>query len=110
MQALYARLPHLQTTPINFSSTGDNTVISAIASTRILVDRVWLVASTATNLTFKDGASNSLSGPVPMSANGGLTFDISGEAWFVTALANAFIINQSGTAQISGQIYYHTST
>lgn len=106
---LYARLPHLLTAPITFSTTGDNIIVPAITNTRILIDRLWLVGSASVNLIFKDGNSNLLSGAVPMSANGGITFDISGEPWFTTALGNAFIINQDGTVQISGQIYYHTS-
>jgi hypothetical protein len=109
-QFLYPRLPHLTNAVINFSNTGDNTIIAAIASTRILVHRLWLVGSTASNITFKDGAGTSLSGAVPMAANGGITFDLTGEPWFTTALGNAFIINQSGTAQISGTVYYLTST
>lgn len=109
VQALYARLNHLLVLPINFSTTGDNIIAPAVASNRIVVERIWLVCTGATSLTFKDGASISLSGAAAMSANGGLTFDATGEPWFVTTLGNAFIINQSGSTQVSGMVYYHLS-
>jgi len=107
---LYGRLPILLTAPITFSGSGDNTLVVAVASNRIVIDRIWLVVGGATNLTFKDGASTNLSGAVPMSTNGGLTFDATGEPWFCTSLGNAFILNSSAGVQVSGQIYYHLST
>jgi hypothetical protein len=110
VQYLYPRLAHLTSAPITFAASGDNIVVAAVASTRILVHRIWLVGAAATSLTFKDGASTSLSGAVPMAANGGLTFDATGEPWFVTALGNGFIINSSNAVQVSGMVYYSTST
>lgn len=104
------RAATLLTAKIDFSGTGDNTIIAAVASNRILIHRIWFVASVASNVTFKDGASISLSGAVPMAANGGLTFDLSGEPWFVTTVGNAFIINSSAGSQVSGIVYYSTST
>jgi hypothetical protein len=109
-QFLYPRMQILLTAPVSFSGAGDNTIVAAVASTRIVVDRIFLVVAAATNLTFKDGAATALSGAVPMAANGGLTFDTTGEPWFTTTLGNAFIINSSAGIQVSGQIYYHLTT
>lgn len=106
----YSRLGLLSTAPITFSGSGDTIVIALVASNRILVDRIWLVSGGSTNLTFKDGAGTSLSGAVPLSANGGLTFDLSGEPWFITSLGNDFVINSSSAVQVSGQVYYHLGT
>lgn len=91
---------------IDFSSSGDNTVIALVASKKIKVHRIFFVASSATNITIKDGASTSLTGAMAMSANGGFTLDMQGDPWFTTTAGTAFIINQSGSAQVSGRIYY----
>lgn len=94
---------------INFSASGDNIVISGIALKTIRVFRIFFVCSAATNITIKDGAGISLTGPMPMGANGGFTLDFQGEAWFVTSAGNSFIINQSGAAQIGGAVYSQQS-
>jgi hypothetical protein len=104
-QFLYSTIPHLKSQVIDFSNTGDNTVVAAASGKRVLIHRLMLVCSAATNLTFKRG-STSLSGAMAMGANGGITFDITGEPWFTTDVAEAFVISQSGTAQISGTVYW----
>jgi hypothetical protein len=103
-QTLYPRLPYLLRAPINFSASGDNTVIAADPVNRIIVHRLWLVCGGATNLTFKDNLGSPAA--VPMAANGALVFDATGEPWFITNPNTAFIINQSGSAQTSGECYY----
>lgn len=102
--SLYPRLPLLNRIAINFLATGDNTIIGADVTRRIVVHRIWLVCSAATNLTFKDNLPSPA--PVSMSANGAITFDATGEPWFITDINTAFIINQSGTAQVSGECFY----
>lgn len=106
-------LPRAGTIPytkIDFTAAGDNTAKSAVALNRINIHRIWIVVGGITNLTFKDGAGVSLTGAVPMSANGGLTFDLSGEPWFVTTVGNAFIINNSAGVQVSGGMWYTLTT
>lgn len=105
-------LPRAGTIPylkIDFSGSGDNTLKSLVALNRINVHRIWLVVGGATNLTFKDGAT-ALTGAVPMSSNGGLTFDLSGEPWFVTTIGNAFIVGSSNAVQVSGGLWYTLTT
>lgn len=103
-QTLYPRLPHLLRAVINFSASGDNTIVGADATNRIVVHRLWLVCAGATNLTFKDNLASPAA--VPMGTNGGLTFDATGEPWFVTDVNTAFIINSSNAVQVSGEVYY----
>ena len=91
---------------ISFNSTGDNVIVAAVAGKTVRVFRIFFVTSAATNITIKDGAGTSLTGAMSMGANGGFTLDLQGEAWFFTSVGNAFIINQSGTAQVSGAVYY----
>ena len=93
---------------INSTSTGDITIVAASAGKEIHVYRLVLVVGAATNLTFKDGASTNLTGAMNMLANGSITLDYDGgsKAWFTTTSGNAFVINQSGTAQVSGKVSY----
>lgn len=97
---------NLLTVAISFSSTGDNAVVAAVANKQIRIYRLFFVVSAATNLIFKDGASVSLSGAIPFTANGGLVLDQSNDPWVTTTTGNAFIINQSGTANVAGIAYY----
>lgn len=90
---------------IDCSTTGDNTLIAAIAAKKIKVHRLFFVVSTATAITFKCG-STAQTGAMSMSANGGFTLDMQGDPWFTTAVLEDFILSQSGSAQISGRIYY----
>lgn len=103
-QALYPRLPFLFRKAINFSGSGDNTIITADPINRIVVHRLWLVVGGATNLTFKDNLTSP--GAIPMAANGGITFDATGEPWMITDPNMALIINSSAAVQVSGCVHY----
>ncbi len=93
--------------PITFSSSGDNIVVAAVAGKAVRVRKLWLVLAGDSNLTFKDGASTSLSGAVPMMAGGSFFFPMDlVEPHFITTTGNAFIINSSVAVQISGMVYY----
>lgn len=74
----------------------------------IRVYRIVLVVGGTTNITFQD-ASTAVSGPFPMVANGSIVLDIDGTAWYATSLGNAFNIANSGTVQVSGNVYYQLS-
>jgi hypothetical protein len=92
---------------VNFSASGDNTVIAGTAAQTIRVYGIALTnAATAITLTFKDGASISLSGALSLSA---MVLDRDGQPHFVTTAGNAFVINLSGTSQVSGTIWFTKS-
>jgi len=91
---------------IDASSTGNNTIVAAASGKNVLVYKIFFVVSAATTVTFKDGASTNLTGAITMTAGGAFVLDIDSEPWFTTTGGNAFVISQSGTAQISGRAYY----
>jgi len=91
---------------ISISSSGDNTIVSGTAAQTIRVFRLMLACASGVNVTFKDGASTSLTGAMPF---GGIVLDASGDPWFVTSSANAFVINLSGAVQCSGKLSYTKS-
>lgn len=104
-------MPWPAETSISFSASGDNVVIPAVAGQSIKVFQLFLVVSATTNLTFKDGPT-ALDGPLDMTANGSIVLDDnlgsrqSDRPWFTTSPGNAFTINQSGSAQVSGRVYF----
>lgn len=91
---------------LSFASSGDNTAIAAGASNeRIKVYSIEMTLASSTTVTFKSGASTSLSGAETMT---GLIKDmrLPSQPWFVTAPGQAFVINLGGAVQTSGQIQY----
>lgn len=105
IQLLYARVPHLLSLPVSFSSAGDNIVVTGIANKRIHVHRIWIVFGSAETVIFKNGTV-ALSGSIPVAANGAFTFDITGEPWFSMGIGNNFIINLASGSGVNGMIYY----
>ncbi len=99
----------LSSAVINTSSTGDSVIVSTVSSQTVRVYRMFFVVSAATTLSFKSGGATSLTGVMTFTAGGSFAIDFSGEPWFITTSGQAFIINQTGTAQISGVCYYTQS-
>lgn len=92
---------------INFSSSGDNTVIALNSTLPIHVYGILFTVGGATNITFKAG-STSLSGALVFTGNGSsMTIQINmDEPYFSCAPGSAFIMNSSGAVQVSGTVYY----
>lgn len=99
--------PVLSKASIDCASNGENIIVAAIALKSVLVYRIFFVASTATTVTFIDGTGGTaFTGAVTLTAGGSFVLDLDEEPWFDTTRGNAFIISQTGTAQLSGRIYY----
>lgn len=105
-------MPWPAESPIDFTATGDNAVVAGVAGLRVKVFQLFLVVSAATTLRFKDDGGTNLTGPIAMLANGSIVLDFvrgsreADQPWFTTSPGNAFVINQTGTAQVSGRMYY----
>jgi hypothetical protein len=91
---------------INISSSGDNTVIAGVSGKIIKIYRMLMLANSSASITFKDGASTSLTGPMLFGGSGGMVLDFQEEPWFTTSATNDFIVNLSSAVQVSGSIYY----
>ena len=88
---------------ISFSGSGDNTLVSATSSQTTKVYRLFVVSACAQNLTFKS-ASTTLTGAMPVPANGSIVLDFSTRPWFTTGTNEAFILNASASCQVSGRL------
>ena len=95
---------------ISFNTTGDNTVISSPSSGPIRVHGIWFTVDAATLITFKGGNGSSaaaISGAFDLTAPGSSqTLQINDEPYFYCAPGVNFIMNQSGTANVRGTVYY----
>jgi len=90
---------------IEFSGTGDNILVTPPAGQRVVVYQLFALADAATIFRFKSGGT-SLTGPLSIPAGGSITLDNNREPWFVTAIGEDFILNQSGTATVGGVVGY----
>ena len=95
---------------IDAASSGDNTIIPAVANTKIRVFRMWFTVRAPVDVVAKDGDSTALTGPLPLSdTTYGLFLKFSEEPWFTTSTGNALILNLSAAIQCSGSVYYKQS-
>lgn len=99
-----------RSTPLNFSTAGDNVIIAAPAQGPINIYGVSFTVDGPTTVTFKDGLFTLLSGPFRLTGQGSsMTFSINDEPWYFTQPGNGFVINQSQAVQLSGTIWYTTA-
>jgi hypothetical protein len=99
----------IQQAVVNFSASGDNTIVAAVAKQTIQMVGILLVVSGNTSLTFKSGTGGTaLSGAMAMLANGSLILDPSqNNLWYQTlSPANNLVLNSSSAVQVSGTVYY----
>jgi hypothetical protein len=90
---------------INLSSTG--TIIAAVASKRIKVYAIKLVADAALSVSFRDGASTALEGAQALAANGGYVENVNPPAFlFGSAAGNSLDLVITGSGNVRGRVSY----
>ena len=95
---------------VSVAASGDNTLVAGVSAQTVRVFRLFLVVASAVNIQFKNAtAGTALTGVMTMTAGGSFVLDFSGEPWFVTAVAGAFVLNLSAAVQVSGAVYYTQS-
>lgn len=87
---------------IDFSDSGDNTIITGAEGLYIRVYQIFLVVNGLTDITFKSG-STGLTGAITASS---FILDYSGKPWFDCEKGESFIINTADNKQVSGRVYY----
>lgn len=102
-----AQVEHLRSAVVNCNSTGDNTLIAAVAGRTIKVKALSLTFTTATNVTFYSAAAGTaLSGTFDLQANSSMYEGDTGNTVYTCNPGEAFVLNQSGTASIQGYVKY----
>lgn len=98
----------LRKSDLDFSSSGDNTVIAAPSNGYIAIDFIALIPTTAVTVQMKQGTTN-YGGPMPLDAKQPFTFEntIHNDQGIITLLpGEAFVINLNGAVQCGGFIRY----
>jgi hypothetical protein len=88
------------------SSSGDNTVVAAVASKKIRVISYTVVAITAVNAKWKSGASTDKSGLLYCGATGGVANPYNPLGLLETASGEALVLNLSAAVAVGGHLTY----
>lgn len=90
---------------ISASSSGDTTLIAAIASTVIRVVNLCLIANGTVNVKFKRGSTD-ITGLYYLVANAGAVLPEASRGWFETGSNEALVINLSAAVAVGGHLAY----
>ena len=90
---------------IDAATSGDNTIIAAVAGKKIRVLQYTLVCVAATDITWKSGAT-ARSGVMSIASNSGISTPYSSDGLLETAVGEALNLNLSAANQTSGTIVY----
>lgn len=93
---------------VSASSSGDNTLVAAVASQKTRAYRFVLVSAGTVSVKFKRGSTD-LTGAMPLVANQVLSVNLSAEPYFETGTNEALILNLSGAVAVTGWIEYLTA-
>lgn len=97
---------NLKSAKISFSTSGDNSVITAASSGPIKVYGIFFTVSGATTITYKNG-STALSDPIDLTAAGSSqTLQINKDFYFACDPGNDFIMNSLNAVNVAGTVYY----
>jgi hypothetical protein len=92
---------------IDVASSGDNTVLAAVASKKIRVLALMLVASGTVNVRFESGAGGTaLTGIMPLVANSGFVLPHNPLGWFETASNTLLNLELGGAVSVDGCLTY----
>jgi hypothetical protein len=92
---------------INVASSGDNTVVAAVAGKKIRVLSLYYMAAGTVTVRFESGASGTaLTGVVEHTAQTGAVLPFNEDGWFETAAGVLLNIELSGNISIDGSLSY----
>lgn len=96
---------------IDHAGSGDNTIVAAVASTKIRVTSLFLVASAAVTVRFESAAGGTaLTGGMQLAANGVLSLPYNPEGWFETVAGELLNLELSGATSVDGGLTYNEVT
>lgn len=103
----YAGEVQVKLASISAASSGDNTIVAAVADKKIRVLACVLSASNQVNAYFRSGtAGDQKSGIMYMAQYGGAVRDHNPHGWFETDAGDALVLNLSGAVAVGGEITY----
>lgn len=92
---------------IDHASSGDNTVVAAVAGYRIRVTSLFLVAAGAVTVRFESAAGGTaLTGVMTVAANGILVLPYNPDGWFQTVAGELLNLELGGAVSVDGALTY----
>jgi hypothetical protein len=92
---------------IDAASSGDNTLLAAVASRKIRVLSCFLVAAGSVNVRFEDGAGGTaLTGQMNLVANTGFVLPYNPHGWFETSVNTLLNLELSAAVSVDGCLTY----
>lgn len=92
---------------IDAATSGDNTLVAAVASKKIRVLSLFLVAAGAVNARLESGAGGTaLTGQMNLAANGGFVLPFNPVGWFETASNTLLNLELSAAVSVDGSLTY----
>ena len=99
--------PGLKYAVIDNATSGDNTIVAAVAARKIRVHQCFLIAAAAVTIRFESGAGGTaLTGQMNVAANGGFVMQYSEAGWFETAVNTLLNLELSGAVSVDGVLAY----
>ncbi len=96
--------PKVTQAVINFSGSGDNTIVTGLLGKVIRVLQFFLVLGAASNLTYKSGTT-AISGPLDFTSAGAQVQDFI-QLPLTCNPGDSFVINSSNAVQVGGTIWF----
>jgi len=92
---------------INHNTSGDNTLVAAVAGKKIRVLSCFMIAAGTVSARFESGAGGTaLTGQMPLIANSGFTANYNSAGWFETAAGAALNLELSAAIGVHGVLNY----
>jgi len=92
---------------IDAATSGDNTLVAAVAGKKIRVVSLWLIAAGTVNTRFESGASGTaLTGQANLTAQAGYVLPFNPTGWFETAAGALLNLELSAAVSVDGSLSY----
>lgn len=94
--------------PIDAATSGDNTLVAAVASRKIRILSAFMIAAAAVTVRFESGASGTaLSGQMNLAANSGFVLPYNPHGWADTLAVNTLLnLELSAAVSVDGMLTY----
>lgn len=94
------------------ASSGDNTLVAAVASKKIRVISLFMVANNDVVAYFVDGNDTAIAGDgsngIDLTANSGFSLNFNPGGWFETGSGYSLDVNLDGAVTVAGSLSYVT--
>lgn len=100
-------LNNIKYAALSGATSGDNTLVSAVAGKKIRVLSLYAVAAGAVTVRFESAAGGTaLTGVASLAANGGIVLPFNEGGWFETNAGELLNMELGGAVQTSGSLSY----